>query len=210
MSAIRIRRHGAVLRPQHARVIIRPFIPENAEQIRAIIRRALALTEEDVCEKLQAMHRDFAPRHLGIEAKLLQQYARVRAHIAAERPLSSAREQYIGALFSGEYALESAALFNPSIVPHPDQSDVPQGSLRFIMSLRATGEGHISSIEFRGGLVSADSAISFDDVSGFAMQPEVVLNPSYRKPTFTTKLREMSFARRGSCGANSSPRSEIA
>ena len=64
-----------------------------------------------------------------------------------------------------EYSLQSAALFNPSIVPHPDQDGVPAGALRFVMSLRATGEGHLSSIEFREGLVSADGDLAFDPVS---------------------------------------------
>ena len=66
---------------------------------------------------------------------------------------SPSQRLLIGAYFMSEYSLQSAALFNPSIVPHPDQDGVPPGSLRFIMSLRATGEGHLSSIEFRSGLV---------------------------------------------------------
>ena len=110
-----------------------------------------------------------------------------------QRPLSPARELLIGALFSGEYALESSALFNPSIVPHPDQSDVPEGGLRFIMSLRATGEGHISSIEFRVGNISPEGDISFDAVSRFVTLPEVVPNPSYRKRRFIIKLHEMGL-----------------
>ena len=94
-------------------------------------------------------------------------YAKVRRHVFTQRPLSRERQLLIGALFSGEYALESAALFNPSIVPHPDQSGVPAGGLRFIMSLRATGEGHISSIEFRTGNIAPDGSITLDPVSRF-------------------------------------------
>ena len=93
----------------------------------------------------------------------------------------------IGALFSGEYALESAALFNPSIVPHPDQSGAPDGGLRFIMSLRATGEGHISSIEFRTGSITWDGDITFDPVSRFVTEPEVVSDPSYQKKLMPAK-----------------------
>jgi predicted GH43/DUF377 family glycosyl hydrolase len=99
----------------------------------------------------------------------------------------------IGALFSGEYALESAALFNPSIVPHPDQSDMPAGALRFVMSLRATGEGHISSIEFRLGSISAEGHITIAPVSPYVTVPEIVPNPTYRKKRFVVKLHEMGF-----------------
>jgi hypothetical protein len=89
--------------------------------------------------------------------------------------------------------LESAALFNPSIVPHPDQSGVARGGLRFIMSLRATGEGHISSIEFRAGIIDADGSITFDAVSRYVTVPEVLPNPSYRKKSFILKFHEMGF-----------------
>ena len=140
MNTIRIRRHEITLLPQSARVIIRPFIPGSARRIAIIIDRALALTEQEAEQELQAVHAEFGSRHFDIEVPLLEHYAKVRHHVFAPRPLSDARQLLIGAIFSGEYALESAALFNPSIVPHPDQSAVPAGGLRFIMSLRATGE----------------------------------------------------------------------
>ena len=73
--------------------------------------------------------------------------------------LSEQRRLLIGSYFLAEYSLESAALFNPSIVPHPDQTDLPPGALRFILSLRATGEGHISSITFRTGIIHPDQRI---------------------------------------------------
>jgi predicted GH43/DUF377 family glycosyl hydrolase len=117
----------------------------------------------------------------------------VRPRITSSAPLSRVRQLLIGALFSGEYALESAALFNPSIVPHPDQSGVPEGALRFVMSLRATGEGHISSIEFRTGLIARDGTISVEPVSRFVTVPEVVPNPTYYKKRFIIKLQEMGF-----------------
>ena len=92
------------------------------------------------------MLKDFEARHLDIEAALLASFDKVVPHLFTHRPLSRERTLLIGALFSGEYALESAALFNPSIVPHPDQEGVADGALRFIMSLRATAEGPISSV----------------------------------------------------------------
>ena len=193
MSSPRLRRHDLKLFPESARVIIRPFIPSDAQRIAAIIGRALAMTEEEVEFELEAVHADFDLRHYDIEVPLLNHYAQVQPHIFSPHPLSRSRELLIGALFSGEYALESAALFNPSIVPHPDQTDVPEGGLRFIMSLRATGEGHISSIEFRDGIISPVGDITLTPVSHYVTVPEVVPNPTYRKRRFLLKLHEMGF-----------------
>ncbi len=193
MSPVHLRRHEVTLLPESARVIIRPFIPSEVHRITTIIGRALALTEEEVLCELNAVRQEFESRHLNVEAALHAHYAKVVHHVFTQRPLSQERQLLIGALFSGEYALESAALFNPSIVLHPDQSGVPEGGLRFIMSLRATGEGHISSIEFRTGHIAPDGRITLDLVSRFVTVPEVVLNPSYRKKRFTIKLHEMGY-----------------
>jgi predicted GH43/DUF377 family glycosyl hydrolase len=193
MNAIRLRRHEVTFHPESARVIIRPFIPSQARIVTGILDRALALSEADAEAQLQAILAEFVSRHFDIEAVLLSHYEKVRSHITSHAPLSRVRQLLIGALFSGEYALESAALFNPSIVPHPDQSGVPVGALRFIMSLRATGEGHISSIEFRTGIIASDGAISVEPVSRFVTVPEVVPNPTYNKERFIIKLQEMGF-----------------
>ena len=193
MNNIRIRRHAVTLRPDSARIIIRPFIPASPEAIGSIIGRALALAEEVVERELQVLREEFGSRHFDIEAPFLEQYAKVQSYLLAQCSISPARRLLIGALFSGEYALESAALFNPSIVPHPDQGQLPDGALRFVMSLRATGEGHISSIEFRVGVVSREGAIDLTPASRFVTVPEVVPNPTYRKKDFVIKLHEMGF-----------------
>lgn len=193
MSPVRLCRHEVTLLPESSRVIIRPFIPADVHRITTVIGRALALTEEEVVAELAAVRAEFASRHLDIESLLRSHYAKVRQHVFTQRPLSSARELLIGALFSGEYALESAAIFNPSIVPHPDQRGLAPGGLRFIMSLRATGEGHISSIEFRSGVITPEARISLDPVSRFVTVPEIVPNPSYKKRRFILKLHEMGF-----------------
>lgn len=190
---ISLRRHEITLLPESGRVIIRPFIPSDPERIAAILGRILALTEEEVGKELESVREAFECRHYDMETMLLDHYAKVQPHINSSHPLSLARELLIGAIFSGEYSLESAALFNPSIVPHPDQSETPAGGLRFIMSLRATGEGHISSIEFRSGMIARDGDISFDEISRFVSVPHVVLNPTYRKKSFILKFHEMGF-----------------
>ncbi len=191
MNSIHLRRHPINLLPESARVIIRPFIPANPQRITNIIGRALALSEEAAVQELDTMRRQFESRHSDIEPILLAHYKKVIPSVITSHPLSLARQLLIGALFSGEYSLESAALFNPSIVPHPDQSDVPAGGLRFVMSLRATGEGHISSIEFRSGLIAPDGGVTLDPVSRFVTVPEIAPNPSYRKQRFIIKLQEM-------------------
>ncbi|MCE9543048.1 MAG: glycoside hydrolase family 130 protein [Verrucomicrobia bacterium] len=193
MSHLPILRHEIELLPESARVIIRPFIPAEDHRITAIIGRALALDEDEVHAELAAVRGEFDGRHFDIDAVLQSHFAKVSRHVFTQRPLSPERELLIGALFSGEYALESAAIFNPSIVPHPNQDGVPEGGLRFILSLRATGEGHISSIEFRSGMIAADGQITLDPVSRFVTVPEIIPNPVYNKERFIIKLAEMGF-----------------
>jgi len=193
MTAPSLRRHGVALVPESARVLVRPFIPSNPLRVTTIIGRALALGEEEAARELAAVLADFDSRHFDLDACLLANFQRVVPHLFTQQPLSRTRQLLIGALFSGEYALESAALFNPSMVPHPDQSGLPEGALRFIMSLRATGEGHISSIEFRTGLVAADGAVTVDPVSRLVTAPEIEPNPTYMKAPFIVKLHEMGF-----------------
>jgi predicted GH43/DUF377 family glycosyl hydrolase len=193
MNRIRLRRHEVTLLPESARVILRPFIPAETQRITTIIGRVLALTEEEAVRELDAVRGEFEARHFDIESLLLHHFEKVSPHVFTQRPLTRERQLLIGALFSGEYALESAAIFNPSIVPHPDQSGVQPGGLRFVMSLRATGEGHISSIEFRAGTLSPVGGISLDPVSRYVTVPEIVPNPRYKKKRFAAKLFEMGF-----------------
>lgn len=193
MNAIRIRRHEVTFQPESARVIIRPFIPGSMRLMANIAARALALNDEETAARLETLRAEFVSRHLDIESAWRAHYDKVRPMLALPHPLSRDRQLLIGALFSGEYALESAALFNPSIVAHPDQSGGNEGCLRFIMSLRATGEGHISSIEFRTGIIFQDGRIRVDPVSRFVTLPTIVPNPTYTKKLFIIKLHEMGL-----------------
>ena len=111
-----------------------------------------------------------------------------------DQELSEQRRLLIGSYFLAEYSLESAALFNPSIVPHPDQTGLPPGALRFILSLRATGEGHISSITFRTGVIHPDQRIEVFTPSGFLTEPRQIPNPLYEKALFGRKLSELGLA----------------
>ncbi len=190
-----MKRHptGILLRPDSSRVVVRPFIPVNVASIEHIVARALSLSESATESELARVRAEFAGRHLDLDKSWRTHFEKVRDHIPQADQLSETRRLFLGALFSGEYALESAALFNPSLVPHPDQAGVEPGALRFIMSLRATGEGHISSIQFRTGVVGRDHVIEIDPPTPFVTLPEIDPNPVYHQRTFVEKLREMGL-----------------
>ena len=171
---------GVLLRPDNKRVVVRPFIPINPTRVEHIIARALALSEQETEKQLSLVRADFSERHIDLDKSWLRHFEKVRGHIPDSETISEPRRLFIGALFSGEYALESAALFNPSIVPHPDQTGLGQGDLRFILSLRSTGEGHISSIQFRTGVIHRDHSIEIDKTTPFVTLPE--LNPQSHLP----------------------------
>ena len=194
MRSIELHPTNVFFRPDTTRVLVRAFIPGDPTRVANIIGRGLKLSESECAHELAGIVEDFAERHLDIHSVWRRNFDSVKSHIPGNGQLSETRQLYIGALFSGEYALESAALFNPSIVPHPDQSALAAGDLRFILSLRATGEGHISSIEFRSGVIRADHSIEVDSPSRFVTAPAVNPNPTFLKAIFVHKLREMGFA----------------
>src|SRR5256886_9636301 len=184
---------GVLLRPDNKRVVVRPFIPINPTRVEHIIARALALSEQETEQQLSLVRADFGERHIDLDKSWLRHFEKVRAQIPDGETISEPRRLFIGALFSGEYALESAALFNPSIVPHPDQTGLGQGDLRFILSLRSTGEGHVSSIQFRTGVIHSDHSIVIDKTTPFVTLPELNPNPTYHKRAFLDKLSEMGL-----------------
>ena len=193
MSLAGMPRRELRLLPDSSRVIIRPFIPGDERRIATVLGRVLSLEEEEAERGLDSLRVEFANRHLDIEGKWLANFERIRRFVFTQRPLSRNRELLLGAFFSGEYALESAALFNPSIVPHPDQTGLAEGAMRFLLSLRATGEGHISSIEFRSGVIEKDSGMRMESVSRFASATESVKDADYDKRAFVVKLKEIGF-----------------
>ena len=184
---------GIDFRPDSKRVVVRPFISTDPVRIENIIDRALFLDESGICEQLALVRADFGARHFDLDKSWLRHFEKVRSHVPAGAQITEARRLFIGALFSGEYALESAALFNPSIVPHPDQTGLGEGDLRFILSLRATGEGHISSIEFRTGIIRGDHTVQMETATPFVTLPELNPNPVFHKTTFLYKLNEMGL-----------------
>ena len=153
----------------------------------------MSLPENQVGPLLNDVAAEFSQRHQQIHRSFLERFEQVRDLVMTDEGISEQRQLLIGSYFVCEYSLESAALFNPSIVPHPDQSDTPPDALRFILSLRATGEGHISSITFRTGIIHADHRIEVLPPAGFLTEPRQIPKPSYDKALFERKLLELGL-----------------
>ncbi len=180
-----------VMNAKIGRVITRLYLPSGEERIRKVIRRVLSLDENETCTLLESVLQDFSNRHRYFRESLERNFERVASFVPDVDQLSKQRRLLIGAYFTAEYSVEAAALFNPSIVQVPNQEVDPEGSCRFVMSFRATGEGHISSIEFRSGFIDTNNDIYFDGLSDYVEAPEIHPNPSYDRYLFRLKLQEM-------------------
>src|SRR5204863_1762892 len=194
VNSIHVKRTGTVLRPDQSRVLLRPFSQGDPQRAGRIIARIMSLPEDRVGPLLDEVSVEFTQRHQQIHKAFLERFEQVRDLLLTDEKISEQRKLLIGSYFVCEFSLESAALFNPSIVPHPDQSDLPPGSLRFILSLRATGEGHISSITFRTGVLDQEGQITINDPTRYCVEPAQVPNPAYEKPLFGRKLRELGLS----------------
>ena len=185
------RRKSIVMKANISRVITRPYIPASEERIRNIINRVLGLEEPQVESIVESIIHDFSHRHRYFRESLERHFQKIIRYVPDVDTLSPQRRMLIGAYFTAEYSIEAAAFFNPSIVPAPNQETDPAGSTRFVMSFRATGEGHISSIEFRSGYIDSNDDIYFDPLSDYVDTPKINLNPSYDGHVFGLKLEEM-------------------
>jgi predicted GH43/DUF377 family glycosyl hydrolase len=202
MEALRMTRCDSVrLVPDGRRVIAKPFLPgeevypDGSSRLRLVLDRIMAMSEQVVTETLVAARRNFAGRRRDLDAILERNAGIVAARLGeiemVDASFSLDRLHLIGAYFTHEYSIEAAALGNPSIVAAPDQSGVESGAVRFVMSLRAIGEGHRSSIEFRTGLIRSDASVTLDPTSDYAVTGERTPH-SYDKRFFTTKLQDMA------------------
>ena len=182
LQATFLNRQALHLRPDPARVIVRPFKPATeprdlnpTDKTRAnhIVDRVLALDSEAVASQLADVLENFQGRHRNLLETFESRADEMEQALAAHNSFSNVQRQLIGAYFLNEYSFEASALFNPSIVPHPDQSDAPKGGLRFVLSLRAVGEGHVSSLTFRAGTIAADGSLSVDPTARLASSPRI-------------------------------------
>jgi predicted GH43/DUF377 family glycosyl hydrolase len=186
-------------------VITKPFVPredvyaDGSTRLQTMLRRIVDLADDDVHETLAAACELFAGRHRDLDAVFERNFRVVEPHLALLVEAGTIpgiptgnRRRLIGAYFTHEYSVEAAALGNPSIVVAPDQTGLDAGQVRFVMSLRAIGEGHVSSIEFRSGVVSADATVQLDPPSDFAMTGEQRAH-ELDKHQFTAKLRDLGM-----------------
>ena len=166
-------RGTARLRPDPTRVVARLFVAGQEvvgggePRASGVVRRVLALDEATVNRRLSELLERFGRRHRNILATYRHHAERVEYLLDPETQLSDERRLLLGAAFTHEYSVEAAALCNPSIVAHPDQSTAPAGGLRFVMSARGIGEGHISSVGFRTGTVTAAGTVTVDEPGPF-------------------------------------------
>jgi predicted GH43/DUF377 family glycosyl hydrolase len=187
----KIKRKKKKILGDSSRVIARLHLPNGAYRIPKIIKRIVDLPDETAENLLEQIMLDFSERHRDIKRVFGLHLNKVKEYFPSDTEISETKRALIGAYFTMEYSIESAALFNPSIVPHPDQSRMEKGSMRFIMSLRATGEGHISSIVFRSGRLDRDNTILFEPISDYVETPDLRLDSVYDRHLFQLKLSEM-------------------
>jgi predicted GH43/DUF377 family glycosyl hydrolase len=186
--------HEATLRPDPARVLARPFRPaveprdrNPVDKPRAnhIVDRIVGLPQETAERELSAVLSGFSDRHADLLELFDTRAAEMESVLEPHARLSVTQRRLIGSYFIHEYSFEATALFNPSIVPHPDQSGLEAGATRFVLSLRSVGEGHISSVTFRTGTVTSDGAITLD------LAPRLASTPMVRGRTPVTNGEEI-------------------
>jgi predicted GH43/DUF377 family glycosyl hydrolase len=178
-----LNRQALFLRPDPARVVVRPFKPATeprdlnpTDKTRAnhIVDRILALDPETAAHQLADVLENFEGRHRNLMKIFEARADEMEDAFAAHGAFSKTQRQLVGAYFLHEYSFEASALFNPSIVSHPDQSGAPEGGIRFMLSLRAVGEGHVSSLTFRSGSIAADGCVTVEPTARLASIPNVL------------------------------------
>jgi len=177
-----LNRQALHLRPDPSRVVVRPFRPAieprdynpiDKERANHIVDRLLALDTTEVAELLAATLEKFDDRHRDLPGIFDRRAGEMELAFAQHEAFTADQRRLVGAYFLHEYSFEAAALFNPSIVPHPDQTGLAPGAMRFVLSLRAVGEGHISSLTFRSGVIAADGGITVEAPSQLSALPVV-------------------------------------
>jgi len=197
--ALTVHRKSIKFIPDPKRVIARFFMPGQEDRAQAIIQRIVSLPEDSCRQLFNDVLRSFSKRHRNISKIFDNNYNNIK-HLVERSgiepdTLSRERKLLIGSYFTNEYSIESAAFFNPSIVEDPYQGNFNNGQLQVIVSFRATGEGHISSIVFRSGTFDSDNNLTFAPAGNFVDVPEVVKRHVYRKSSFLKKLEEMRIVK---------------
>ncbi|MBN2322773.1 MAG: glycoside hydrolase family 130 protein [Spirochaetes bacterium] len=193
--AIQVKRKPVKLYPDPKRVVARFFMPGQPDRARSIVHRVEKLSGKEAKKTFEQVLKGFSNRHRDLQRVLENNFEHVKGEIGEKEvnwdSLSHEKKLLISSYFTMEYAIESAAFFNPSIVVAPVQTGAQDGGTRVIVSFRATGEGHISSIVFRKGVIDGRNDLYFDRASNFLEMPEVVMRHLYEKRAFLKKLEEM-------------------
>jgi predicted GH43/DUF377 family glycosyl hydrolase len=185
-----VRRLPQRLSRDASRTIARFFWPPSPRRARSIVKRVMRMGPETVSRMITTCVKDFGDRYEDLLGIFDHHYREARERISFSHEPTPDQAHLIGAYFTMEYAYASAAFFNPSMVPAMDQGGLEEGSTRFIMSLRAVGEGHISSIVFRRGVLDADCNITIDPVRKRSRRLRVVEGRSFPTQRFRQKLIE--------------------
>ncbi len=190
---VTVKRKDTKFYPDITRVITRYFMP-GIDRAPSIIEKVLNLSDEEAYRALSQVLREFSVRHRNISKVFENHYEKVKHFIIkiGKKPeeVSLYKKLLIGSYFTHEYSVESAALFNPSIVEHPDQSYLKEGQKRVIISFRATGEGHVSSIVFRQGIIDENNDITLCPAGNLIEQPEIAKRHEYDKELFKRRAIE--------------------
>ncbi len=191
---VAVNRKNIKFSPDSSRIIAR-FLYTGDERALNVIRSVLGMSENSASQALSPILRDYSLRHRNI-SKIFEQHFNKIAHLLKILKieldsLDISQKILIGSYFTLEYSLESAAFFNPSIVEHPDQSETGPQEKRVILSFRATGEGHLSSIVFRSGILDKNNLISLEPVGKMLAEAELIRRHEYDKVSFKSKLDEM-------------------
>ncbi len=195
---VAINRKDIIFSPDSSRVIGR-FLYTGDERALNVIRSVLGMTEYSASQALSSILRDYSLRHRNISKIFEKQFNKI-AHLLKilqiePDSLNISQKVLIGSYFTMEYSIESAAFFNPAIVEHPDQSETGPNEKRVILSFRATGEGHVSSIVFRAGILDKNNLISLEPVGKMLAEAERIRRHKYDKASFKIKLDEMKDIR---------------
>jgi len=179
--------------PDTRRVIARYFF-NGEERAVELLKKILALDKEETFGLISPLLQDFSKRHRNITRKLLKNAERVKKYVAIAGYEYEKLDEYakllIGSYFTHEYSIESAAFFNPSVVPDPDQSNLEEGQLRVIISFRAVGEGHVSSVVFRRAMIDRNNDITVIPAGNYIDEAEKVHNVMYQKRLFLKKAQD--------------------
>lgn len=192
-SRLKVDRKPIQFLSDHTRVISRLFRPGNSEQIRNVVREVAKLSARKTSELLNEVLAEFANRHRNIENVFMDHYSDATDHLQGIRKLSREKKLLVGSYFTMEYSIEAAALFNPSIMYAPDQENLPPGHSRVIMSFRATGEGHVSSIQLRNGTLTNNNQLVINAVRPHLETPHLGRNMFYDKNVFGLQLLEIGM-----------------